>query len=110
MFSLSPHQRRFIMHQNVCAPLLNYFSPDRTVSLDVSSGQHDAIWDKVCEVFTNLGLHAWRPVDSVLVFALGRASVTCAVFLGGCYLKSYVAIPYAIGCAYYNVAAHVCIR
>ena len=63
-------KRRFIMHQNVCAPLLNYFSPDRTVSLDVSSGQHDAIWDKVCEVFTNLGLHAWRPVDSVLVFAL----------------------------------------
>ena len=81
------------MHQNVCAPLLNYFSPDRTVSLDVSSGQHDAIWDKVCKVFTNLGLHAWRPVDSVLVFALGRASAASAVILAGCCLKSYVAIP-----------------
>ena len=73
------------MHQNVCTPMLNYFSPDRVVSLDVSSGQHDAIWDKVHKVFTSLNIHAWRPVDSVLVFALGRAAGVCAVVpLGVC--------------------------
>ena len=61
--------------------MLNYFLPDRVVSLDVSSGQHDAIWDKMYEFFTSLDIRAWRPVDSVLVFALGKACVVCLLGL-----------------------------
>lgn len=53
-------------------PFLSYFKRcDRVVSVDVSSGASEAIWDKVHEVFTSLHLRAWRPVDSVLVFAMG---------------------------------------
>lgn len=90
------------MHQNVCTPLLNYFSPDRVVSLDVSSGKHDAIWDKVHEVFTSLGIHPWRPVDSVLVFALGRATGMCGVLTVYSWLSgsSHVLCYVYIGCAY----------
>ncbi len=66
-------QRRYEMHENALQPFLGYFnSRERVVSVDVSSGASEAIWDTVHEVFTSLQLQAWRPVDSVLVFAMGK--------------------------------------
>jgi adenylate kinase family enzyme len=69
-------KRRFTMHQNACTPFLEYFkSKGRLVSVDVSSGVGDAIWDKIHEFFTTLNMHAWRPVDCVLVFAMDGMQV-----------------------------------
>ena len=54
-------------------PFLDYFkASDRVVTVDVSSGATEPIWDKVHEVCTSMHLQAWRPVDSVLVFAMGE--------------------------------------
>lgn len=61
------------MHENACRPFIDYFSSsDRLVSIDVSSGAEEPIWDKVHEFFTGLHLQAWRPVNSILVFAMGQ--------------------------------------
>ena len=61
------------MHDDACKPFLDYFtSTDRLASIDVSSGADEAIWDKVHEFFTGLQLQAWRPVNSILVFAMGQ--------------------------------------
>ena len=66
-------QRRFQMHEKAVLPFLDYFKAgERVVTVDVSSGATEAIWDKVHEVFTALHLQAWRPVNSVLVFAMGK--------------------------------------
>ena len=63
------------MHENACKPFLEYFSSsDRLASIDVSSGAEEPIWDKVHELFTDLNLQAWRPVNSILVFAMGELS------------------------------------
>ena len=54
-------------------PFLQYFKDsNRLVSVDVSSGAMDPIWDAVQQLFISLDLAAWRPVNSVLVFALGE--------------------------------------
>ena len=54
-------------------PFLQYFEDsNRLVTVDVSSGAMDPIWDAVHHLFTTLELTAWRPVNSVLVFALGE--------------------------------------
>ncbi len=61
------------MHEKAVVPFLDYFrSSDRMVSINVSSGAMEPIWDKVHVLFTDLHLQAWRPVDSVLVFAMGE--------------------------------------
>ena len=61
------------MHEAACKPFLEYFSAtDRLMSIDVSSGAEEPIWDKIHEFFTGLQLQAWRPVDSILVFAMGQ--------------------------------------
>ena len=53
-------------------PFIEYFkSTNRLVTVDASSGATEPIWDKVHELFTDKQLSAWRPVDSVLVFATG---------------------------------------
>ncbi|CAI8026970.1 hypothetical protein GBAR_LOCUS15446, partial [Geodia barretti] len=55
---------------------LEYFSSsDRLLSIDVSSGAEEPIWDKTHEFFTGLQLKAWRPVNSMLVFAMGGLQV-----------------------------------
>ncbi|CAI8026968.1 hypothetical protein GBAR_LOCUS15446, partial [Geodia barretti] len=65
-------KRRFHMHENACKAFLEYFSSsDRLLSIDVSSGAEEPIWDKTHEFFTGLQLKAWRPVNSMLVFAMG---------------------------------------
>ena len=66
-------QYRFKMQEKAVQPFLDYFrSSDRMVTVDVSSGAMEPIWDKVHEVFTSMGLVAWRPVESVLIFAMGE--------------------------------------
>ena len=71
--SLPSFQRRFKMQEKAVQPFLKYFrSSDRMVTVDVSSGAMEPIWDKVHEVFTDMSLVAWRPVESVLVFAMGE--------------------------------------
>lgn len=63
------------MHEKAVQPFLEYFhSSDRMVTVDVSSGAMEPIWDKVHEVFTSMNLTAWRPVESVLIFAMGERS------------------------------------
>ena len=72
-FSLPSFQRRFKMQEKAVQPFLEYFrSSDRMVTVDVSSGAMEPIWDKVHEVFTSMSLVAWRPVESVLIFAMGK--------------------------------------
>ena len=62
------------MHQKAAAPFVDYFSKQkRLVSVDVSSGLEEAIWDKIHEFFTTIDLHAWRPVYSVMVFAMSKS-------------------------------------
>lgn len=71
--SISSLQYRFKMQEKAVQPFLEYFhSSDRMVTVDVSSGAMEPIWDKVHEVFTSMGLVAWRPVESVLIFAMGE--------------------------------------
>ena len=71
--SLSCMQYRFKMQEKAVQPFLEYFrSSDRMVTVDVSSGAMEPIWDKVHEVFTAMDLVAWRPVESVLIFAMGE--------------------------------------
>ena len=66
-------QRRFLMHNKAAQPFIDYFrSSNRLITVDVSSGAMEPIWDKVHEVFTDMDMIAWRPVDSVLVFAMGN--------------------------------------
>lgn len=61
------------MQEKAVQPFLDYFAAsDRILTVDVSSGAADPIWDKVHEVCTSMHLQAWRPVDSVLVFAMGE--------------------------------------
>ena len=65
------------MHDAACKPFLEYFSStDRLVSIDVASGAEEPIWDKVHGFFTGLQLQAWRPVNSILVFAMGELKYT----------------------------------
>ena len=60
------------MHEDASKPFQDYFSStDRLLSIDVSSGAEEPIWDKIHEFFTGLQLKAWRPVNSILVFAMG---------------------------------------
>lgn len=60
------------MQERAIQPFLDYFRDSNSlVTVDVSSGAVEPIWDKVHEIFTNMGLVAWRPVESVLVFAMG---------------------------------------
>ena len=67
-----PPQRRFKLHEQAAAPFIEYFSvSERLVSVDASSGAMEPLWDKVHELFTSLSLVAWRPVETVLVFAMG---------------------------------------
>ncbi len=66
-------QSRFLMHEKAVQPFVQYFqSCDRLVSVDVSSGASEAIVDRVHQVFTSLNLQAWRPVNTVLVFAMSE--------------------------------------
>lgn len=66
-------QYRFKMQEKAVQPFIEYFrSSDRIVTVDVSSGAMEPIWDKVHEVFTAMNLVAWRPVESVLIFAMGK--------------------------------------
>ena len=61
------------MHNKAAQPFIDYFrSSNRLITVDVSSGAMEPIWDKVHEVFTDMDMIAWRPVDSVLVFAMGN--------------------------------------
>ena len=69
------------MQEKAVQPFLEYFnSSDRMVTVDVSSGAMEPIWDKIHEVFTSMGLVAWRPVESVLIFAMGETiDTTCTM-------------------------------
>ena len=68
------------MHIAAVSPFTQYFADsNRLVTIDASSGAMEPIWDAVHHFFTSLHLTAWRPVNSVLVFALGK----------GCYLYEY---------------------
>ena len=63
------------MNENASRPFLEYFSSsDRLVTINVSSGAEEPIWDKVHGFFTDLHLQAWRPVNSILIFAMGELS------------------------------------
>ena len=74
--SLSCMQYRFKMQEKAVQPFIEYFhSTDRMVTVDVSSGAMEPIWDKVHEVFTSMNLVAWRPVESVLIFAMGETII-----------------------------------
>ncbi|XP_064384200.1 uncharacterized protein LOC135333213 isoform X2 [Halichondria panicea] len=67
----SKAKSRFLMHEKAVQPFVQYFqSCDRLVSVDVSSGASEAIVDRIHQVFTSLNLQAWRPVNTVLVFAM----------------------------------------
>ena len=64
------------MQEKAVQPFIEYFhSTDRMVTVDVSSGAMEPIWDKVHEVFTSMNLVAWRPVESVLIFAMGETII-----------------------------------
>lgn len=87
-------QRRFQMHEKAVQSFLDYFKfRERIVTVDVSSGASEAIWDKVHEVFTSLHLKAWRPVDSVLVFAMGKS---CYRSVGRYFTYGYSAFGHSV--------------
>ena len=66
-------QYRFKMQQKAIQPFLDYFrDTKRLVTVDVSSGAMEPIWDKIHDILHSFGLVAWRPVESVLVFAMGE--------------------------------------
>ncbi len=65
-------QQRYRLHEESIAPFLDFFrSTNRLATIDVSSGAAEPIWDKIHEFFLSNNLHAWRPIDSILVFAFG---------------------------------------
>ena len=70
--SFSYMQYRFKMQEKAVQPFLEYFrDTERLVTVDVSSGAMEPIWEKVHEILHSMSLVAWRPVESVLVFAMG---------------------------------------
>lgn len=61
------------MHESVSRPFLDFFhSTGRLVTVDVSSGELEPIWDIVQSFFIAKQLQANQPVDTVLVFAMGK--------------------------------------
>ena len=64
------------LFENNVRPFIDYFQQsERLISLDVTGVQTEAVWARLCELFSGLHIHSLAHVNYILVFLFGKSSL-----------------------------------
>ncbi len=71
-------QRRAELYQQSVKSFLDYFSKsERLITVDVTSGVADLIWNQVHDTMCELDFHPHRVVNTVVLFAFSKCRTSC---------------------------------